>query len=162
MVPVAKAAPVVRQLDRPEPGQSLLAGSVSIKPQAVEAVPVSEVVVDAEALTQQRLEELWAQVGAELGIGDLLADATVTLGQRNNFTITAQTVLFADQFAQHRTDVMQWLRRQTGLPMMDCKVVARYVEKDALPYSPDEKYRYMLEHNPQLARLRRLFPQIEL
>ena len=43
--------------------------------------------------------------------------------------------------------------------MLDCKVNQLFVDKDEVIYSPDEKYKAMLEANPaMMAELRKLFP----
>lgn len=142
-------------------GKSLLSGGVSIKQMAATTAEIPVLQKEVEPLTQERVEVLWQQVGEALGIADLTASAKPELQEHSHILLHAQTTLFSNDFKPHKMDVVQWLREQTGLRMLDCSVKVRYVEKDALPYSPDDKYQYMLKQNPNLAMLRQLFPQID-
>ena len=116
---------------------------------------------DARPLTQERLEEVWRQAGEALGIAPLLGDATVQLEEHNNFTVVAENTFFSQDFRPRKTEVLEWIRKETGLSMIDCRVVVRYVEKDAKPSRPDDKYADMLTRNPHLASLRKLFPNLD-
>ena len=50
---------------------------------------------------------------------------------------------------------------RTGMRMLDCKVNQLFVSKEEVTYSPDDKYKAMVEKNPHLAELRKLFPMID-
>lgn len=164
---VAPAAPVAAQPVTPKPQPSAvrpkLAGSISIGSIAVPA-PKQEAPLQAEVkpLTQEDLERYWKEAGDELGLSNLLSEATVSLGEHTGrIEIDALSVSFSDEFKPHRTDVMQLLRKKASMPMLDCRVTPKFVESKALLYSPTEKYNAMLQRNPQLQELRKLFPQID-
>ena len=119
------------------------------------------VVVDVEPLTQERLEALWKEAGEALNLKELLSEAKVTLTEHNNFDIEAQNTIFSNNFKPHKLEVIEWLRAKTGLKMLDARVHVRYVEKDDVPYSPEEKYAAMQARNPHIFELRKLFPLID-
>lgn len=113
-------------------------------------------------LTQEELEQYWNQAAEELDLQKLMSEATVHLGEQpGRIEIEAQTVSFNDDFKAHRIDVMQALRSKSGMPMLDCKVTPKFVEKENILYSATDKYNAMIKLNPKLAELRRLFPQID-
>ncbi len=140
-----------------------IAGAIrigSIKPVKIDT---SQIHVEAAPLTQDILEQYWNECAEELNLQQLLSDASVSLGEHPGLIdIKAKTVSFHDEFKPHRIDVMEALRRRCGMPMLDCKVTPMYIKKEDVPYSPNEKYNAMLQTNPKLFELRKLFPQIDL
>jgi len=113
-------------------------------------------------LTQEDLERYWHEIGDELDIADLLKDATVMLGEQHGIIeIDAQTTYFHEDFKPHRMDVLEALRKKSGMKMLDCKVNQLFVGKDEVVYSPDEKYKAMVQSNPAMQQMRHLFPSID-
>ena len=142
---------------------SLLQGSISIKASATVAPPRPRLQVDVKPLTQDDLERLWHEAGEQLGLAELLSASKVKLGDApNTFDVEATTVYFSDDFKPHKIDVLQFIRNKTGLRMLDCKVIPLYINKEAIPYSAEEKYRIMVKQNPQLAELIKIFPEIDI
>ena len=93
---------------------------------------------------------------------DVMKNATVRLGEKTGFfEVDALTTWFHDEFKTHKIDVLVAMRRRSEMPMLDCKVNPLFVGKEEIVYSPDQKYNAMLEHNPGLGNLRRLFPNID-
>lgn len=119
-------------------------------------------VADVKPLTQDDLDAYWQEAASQLGFQELLSQALPRLGEKQGtIEIDAQSVVFADDFRAHRIDVMQFLRQKAGMPLLDCKVNPMFVTQEELIYSPDNKYKAMLEVNPAMLSLRRLFPDIE-
>jgi len=117
---------------------------------------------EVKPLVQEDLERYWKEAAEELGLTELMAGATVKQGEApGRIEIDAQTVAFHEEFKPHRINVMEVLRKKTGMPMLDCKVNPLFVEKDEVLYSPTDKYNAMLQRNPSLLGLRKLFPQID-
>lgn len=149
---------------KPPVGGSLLSGSVSlksIKPQVVNTEPRLQ--AEVKPLTQEDLERYWKQAAEKLGLDELMASATVRLGDHpGRIEIDAQTTYFADEFKEHRIDVMQCLRELAGMPMLDCRVNPKFVEEEAKLYSANDKYNAMVQSNPELFQLRKLLPVIDL
>ena len=157
--PVPPAQPKAAAGARPA---ARLAGSISIKVAAMPKAEIPRLDADVKPLTQERLEELWRKAATECDLEELMAEGKPVLDEHPGlFRVESQTTWFADEFKKHKIDVMECLRRETGMRMLDCKVVPLFVEKDDVIYSPDAKYAAMLEKNPQLFELRKLFPMID-
>lgn len=136
--------------------------SIAAIKNAPPAVPHHRLQAEVKPLTDEDLKRYWDEVASELGLADLMAGALVHQGDHPGMiTIDAQTTWFADEFKPHRIDVMEALRTKTGMPMLDCKVNPRFLEKEEVVYSPNDKYNAMLQQNPQLIELRKLFPMID-
>lgn len=122
-----------------------------------------KVQVEAKPLTQDDLERYWKETASELNLTELMAAATVRLGEnQRTIDVEATETWFATDFRPHRIKVMESLRKKSGMPMLDCNVIPLFVSKDTIIYSAEEKYRVMLETNPHLASLRKLFPEIDI
>ena len=157
----ASETPAYHSAAQPLGKESLLGGSISINVAPVK-VERPQIQAEVKPLTQEDLERYWQEAGEGLELTEVLQNATVRLGEKPGLIeIDAQTTWFADEFRQHRIKVLEFLREKSGLKMLDCKVNPMFVGKDEVIYSPDQKYNVMLENNPRLSALRRLFPQID-
>lgn len=143
------------------PGPKLV-GSISIK--AVTSVKPEPTRLQAEVkpLTQEDLERYWDEAATELGLVEVMKNATVRMGEHiGRFEVDAQTTYFADEFRSHKIDVLESLRKKTGMQLLDCRVNPLFIEQDEKAYSPDDKYNAMLEENHHLATFRKLFTEID-
>lgn len=139
-----------------------LMGGISIKTVQTKTEPVQHIAVEVKPLTEEDLTVYWKEAGESLGLQELLAEGVPHLGeQQGRFEVDAQSVSFAEDFKPHKIDVMEFLRSKTGMKMLDCKVNQLFVGKEEVTYSPDDKYKAMVEKNPQMAELRKLFPMID-
>lgn len=149
----------------PAPGSPLpaphLTPSISqLKTAATSAAPSLQ--AEPKALIQEDLERYWQETARELNLEELLSHAKVRLGEHTGrIEIDAQATWFYDDFKPHKIAVMEQLRKKTGMPMLDAKVNPLFVEQNELVYSPTDKYNAMLKSNPNLAAMRKLFPQID-
>ena len=117
---------------------------------------------EVKPLTQEDLDRYWQDAADELDLKVLMEKGKPRLGERNGcIEIDAQTTYFHDEFKPHRIEVMELLRKKSGMPMLECKVNPLYIEKDEVVYSPQDKYNAMLKANPHLVELRKIFPQID-
>lgn len=124
--------------------------------------PARRLVGDVKPLSQLDLEAYWNEAASQLGLESLLASGKPRLGEKAGLIeIDAQSVAFNDDFRPHRINVMQILREKSGMPMLECKVNPMFITKEELIYSPDNKFKTMLEANPAMLSLRKLFPQID-
>lgn len=123
---------------------------------------MSKLQADVKPLTQEDLGRYWNEVAAELNLQELMKDAVVRLGeQHGTIEIDAQTTYFHAEFKPHKTAVLEALRAKTGMKMLDCRVNQLFVGKEDVIYSPDEKYKAMLQNNPNMLAMRKLFPNID-
>ena len=163
-MPQQEAKPASYPVSRPTAGQSRPApilGGISIKSAQTKVEPVQHIEVDVRPLTEEDLAAYWKEAGEKLGLQELLAEGIPHLGEKSGcFEVDAQSVSSHEEFKPHKIDVMEFLRGKTGMKLLDCKVNQLFVSKDEVVYSPDDKYKAMVEKNPQLAELRKLFPNI--
>jgi hypothetical protein len=139
-----------------------LAGGISIAhlPEVKAVQPKLQ--TEVKPLTQEDLDRYWQDAADELDLKVLMEKGKPRLGERNGcIEIDAQTTYFHDEFKPHRIEVMELLRKKSGMPMLECKVNPLYIEKDEVVYSPQDKYNAMLKANPHLVELRKIFPQID-
>lgn len=143
---------------RPAP----ILGGISIKAVQTKVEPMKHIEVEVKPLTEEDLASYWHEAGEALGLQELLAEGHPRLGEKPGFIeIDAQSVTFHEDFKSHKIDVMEFMRSKTGMKMLDCKVNQLFVGKEEVTYSPDDKYKAMVEKNPQMAELRKLFPMID-
>lgn len=137
-------------------------GSISIsglKPIKAEAPRLQQ---EVKPLTQEDLERYWEEAAKELELTLLMEKGKPRLGEHPGLIeIDAQSVYFHEEFKPHRIDVMELLRKKSNMPMLECKVNQMFVAKEEVLYSPQDKYKAMVQRNPQLVELRKLFPQID-
>ena len=140
-----------------------LVGSVSIKAATANIVaPQPHLQAEVKPLTQEDLERYWKETAAELHLEEVMKNATVRIGEHiGRFEVDATTTYFADEFREHKIDVLESLRKKTGMKLLDCRVNPLFVEQNEKVYSPDDKYNAMLKENQHLALLRKLFPEID-
>lgn len=137
-------------------------GGISIKAAQAKVEPAPHIELEVKPLTEEDLKAYWQEAAESLGLQELLADGVPHLGEKPGcFEVDAQSVTFHDEFKPHKIDVMEFLRGKTGMKLLDCKVNPRFVSKEEVVYSPDDKYAAMLERNPHMAELRKLFPMID-
>lgn len=123
---------------------------------------VTKLQAEVKPLTQEDLERYWNEIAEELELTELMKDGAVKLGeQHGTIEVDAQTTYFHEDFKPHKIEVLEALRRKSGMKMLECKVNQLFVGKEEVIYSPDEKYKAMLESNPTLLQLRKLFPTID-
>lgn len=147
---------------RPPAGSSLLSGAISIKSSQKVEVERPSLQADMRPLSQELLESYWQRTAEDLKLNEMMGGAKVAVGEKVGvFDVLAQTTWFAEDFKAHRMEVMQHMRKLSGMPMLDCKVTPKFDEREELLYSPEKKYGVMLEHNAAMAKLRQLFPTID-
>ncbi len=141
---------------------SLLVDSVSIS--SVESVKVdtTHLEADVKPLEQEDLERYWREAAVELELEELMGNATVRVGEHHGrFEVDAQTTYFADEFKPHKIEVLEAIRKRTGMRLLDCRVNPMFVEQTEKAYSPEDKYKVMMERNARIASMRHLFPEID-
>lgn len=139
-----------------------LVDSISIKSVAEVKVGPTKIQAEVKPLTEEDLTRYWHETAEELGLQDVMKNATVRVGEHvGRFEVDATTTYFVDEFRSHRIDVLEQMRKKTGMQMLDCRVNPLFVAQEEKVYSPDDKYNAMLEENRHLATLRKLFPEID-
>lgn len=149
-------------VQQPQPAKPTVPLTFSIKAAQAKVERPQPISVEVKPLTEEDLKRYWQEAAEALGLQELMAAGIPKMGERQGcFEIDAQTVSFHEEFKPKKIDVMEFLRRKTGMRTLECKVNQLFVNKEEVLYSPDDKYAAMVESNPALAELRKLFPMID-
>ncbi|KWW31230.1 MAG: hypothetical protein AUK63_503 [bacterium P3] len=155
------------QSQRPQAADGRLPGIISIKMKPVSA-QVRPAVQEEEVqpLTQERLQEAWERLIAEWSESNpeqaaVLQGHEVELKERNLFAIKANNSNFERELRTFKTSMLERLRSQLRCPALQCRVEVYVERQESKAYQPSEKYDAMLQSNPELARLRMMFPDID-
>ncbi len=121
---------------------------------------------EAEQLTQQRLEELWAQLAAHFKddavLYDLVADKKVELNNNNSFFILVSNLYLDTVLKPHQMKILTYLRQQTCNEQLQYKLKLDGSEKqERVIYQPRDKFEEMAKKNPAMLELRKIFPNID-
>ena len=139
-----------------------MAGGISIANLPPVKVEQPRLQAEVKPLLQEDLERYWQEAAEELNLGLLMEKGKPKLGEHSGcIEVDALSTYFHEDFKPHRIHVMEVLRKKSGMPMLECKVNPLYIEKEEVIYSPQDKYKAMLQTNPKLVELRKIFPQID-
>ena len=136
-----------------------ISGPIEMKP--VRGLEVREV----EELTQKRLEELWGELAEsckdEPKLYELLCDKRVELKNNNLFNVWVPNLYLDNVFRQYQDRILSFLREHTGNDALLYKVVVEVEKHETQAYMPREKFDEMAKRNPEMYKLRKLFPDID-
>ena len=120
---------------------------------------------EAETLTQERLEQLWAQLIEKYAddekLHELIVDKKVELKNNNLFNIQVPNLYFDTLLQPYQMRILGFLREATHNDMLLYKVVVVYEKTTKKAYLPSEKFEEMASRNPSLLTLRKIFPDID-
>lgn len=121
---------------------------------------------EAEQLTQERLEELWQRLVEEskddAKLHELIADKHVVLKNNNLFHIEVSNMRFDTLLRDYQDRILAPLRAETHNEALCFKaVVVVDQEVRTVAYLPRDKFDRMVEINPAILQLRKLFPDID-
>lgn len=137
---------------------------ISLKTAPVEVKSATE--EPQAALTDEMLQAAWQEYNQSLKehheqLRSLLADKKVALASENSFNLLANNFYFETEMKPFMMDMIIFMRSHTGIPNLNCDIVVEKAdEKDAVPYTADEKFAAMASINPAIVELRKMFPDI--
>lgn len=118
-----------------------------------------------EQLTQERLEELWAKLVEsskdDEKFHDLIADKKVELKNNNLFHIQVPNLLLDNYLREYQTRILGFLREATNNESLMYKAVVVVENVAVKAYLPRDKFDEMVQRNPAMLSLRKLFPDID-
>lgn len=118
-----------------------------------------------EKLTQERLEELWKELAESCtddeDMHSLIADKKVVATDENSFDIRVPNIYLDTKLRRFQDRILGFLRSKTGNDALKYKVSVETEKREAVAYMPKEKYEAMLQVNPAMMKLRKLFPDID-
>ncbi|MBP5548699.1 MAG: hypothetical protein J6X58_07415 [Bacteroidales bacterium] len=116
-------------------------------------------------LTQERLEELWAQLVESCKddekLYELLADKKVVLKNNNLFNIQVPNLYLDTLLLNYQNRILGFLRQATCNESLQYKAVVVVEKVEARAYLPRDKFDEMAKRNPSMLTLRKLFPDID-
>lgn len=120
---------------------------------------------EVKPLTQADLQTYWQQVIDSTDnpkLQELMKNVELELREHGLFHIIATNSLFETEFRPFMVKVLEQLRQKTQMPMLNSKVIVHLPEKEAMLYNANEKYAELQRRNPDLAKLREIFHEIDI
>jgi hypothetical protein len=162
------SAPSVQSAPSATTGRLHRVGSVSIKAtqaSAPVAAPQSHGPQN-QPLDEKGLQQCWdAMLNAmkeELPkLSEQLKDKKLNIEQEDFFTIEVNNSYLESEIKPHLIRMLTYMRNRSGRPNLNCKIVVVYEEKEAVVYTPRDKYDVMQKSNPALDTFRVLFPEVD-
>lgn len=122
-------------------------------------------VVEQKEITQELLNELWQQFAEtkkeEGKIYMLLKNAPVHFVDQKIFNIEITNIYSGKEIDSVKTEMLAFMRENTGHPALNCKYHQVIVEHETKAYSPHEKFQVMQEVNPNMVALKQVFGEID-
>lgn len=122
-------------------------------------------VVEQKEITQELLDRLWLQFAEtkrdETKIYTLLKNAPVHFVDQKIFNIEITNIYSGKEIDSVKTEMLAFMRENTGHPALNCKYYQVRVEHETLAYSPQEKFLVMQEVNPNMVALKQVFGDID-
>lgn len=94
-------------------------------------------------------------------LAEQLKDKELRMDEEDFFTIIVNNSFIESEIKPHLIRMLTYLRGKSGRPNLNCKTEVVYEEKEAVPYTPRDKYDVMQKSNPALDTFRVLFPEVD-
>jgi len=161
----AEAQPVIEEA-KPKPVIRLREGGFTTKMQDVKE-NIETIVEKREPieLNQEVLEKLWDDY-AESEKDDeklykVMKGRKLMLQDQNNFNIQLDNLYQKDEIDPYKVRILNALRQVSGHEFLQWNVVVEKHAVEKVAYQPKEKYEQMYNRNPNIAKLRTLFQDID-
>ena len=149
-----KGATAVNPIDIPIPS---LSSNGQTTPQQAEQLP---------PLTLDILLPFWEQTLDQLQeeqpkLVETLRNRELKVDDNDHFLIIINNSYTDSEIKPHLVQLLSILRRLTSRPMLNCSTHIIHEEKEAVIYSPRDKYDVMSQANTTLEMFRILFPEVD-
>ena len=117
-------------------------------------------------LNQLQLEQLWNETVEHIAAKDAmlaghLREAKVRMEEDDNFSVEVVSNFAQSEIKPHLLRILTYMRTRCGCPKLNCHIEVVYVEREAVAYTPRDKYDVMLATNPILATFKVIFPDVD-
>ena len=147
-------------------------GGISIKPTnpvapaTVAAMVGAEKQKDLPPLTIEMLEPCWEKALQQLRteqpkLADTLASREVRIDGEDHFLIVVNNSYTESEIKPHLVGLLSILRRDMSRPQLNCSIEVEWEEKEAVIYTPRDKYDALSAKNPALGMFKVLFPEVD-
>ena len=100
--------------------------------------------------------------GKNQKLADTLQGRTIQLQGEDNFVIQVSNSFVEAEIRPHLREMLETMRVQSGRKNLNCQIQVIHQEREAIIYSPRDKYEAMAKNNPTLQTLRILLPEVDL
>ena len=94
-------------------------------------------------------------------LSEQLKEKELRLEGENFFVILVNNSYLDAEIRPHLIRMLTYLRKRSGRPDLNCRVEVVYEEREAVAYSPRDKYEVMSQANPALEEFRIIFPEVD-
>ena len=126
---------------------------------------VRSVVVETKPLTQELLQQEWDNYiqnhQDDARLVEAMKGRKLVVKDENLFDVVLPNGYMERDYKVFMTDLLEYLRRQTGHVQLQMKMLVDAPQHEKKAYTPKDKYEAMLKMNPELARFRNLFSEID-
>lgn len=112
-------------------------------------------------ITNFQLEKVWESFAKSIAVKSPNLHATLTQSKPRLVDEAKSVVLFTihsqlqqKEITDHKTELLGYLRNQLGNPKISIQTEMAESFQDDTPYTPLEKYKKMVEKNPELVKLK--------
>lgn len=162
---------VDKEVSEPTPSKSSVGKlhrsmGISVKltppaPPAVEQPPA-----EAPPLTLEQLKTYWGEMLEAMKqeapkLAEQLHDRELRMEGEDMFVIEVSNSYLDSEIRRYLVRMLTYLRTKSGRPLLNGRVEVVYEEKEAIVYSPRDKYDVMLQDNPALDSFRVLFSEVD-
>lgn len=131
------------------------------------AAPAAAQPVEERPITQELLEQYWAEAMTRLEADQPKAVASIRdrklrLTEPDLFVVEVPNSFITAEVKPHVMTLLTLLRQRSGRPNLNCKFEVVYEQQEAVVYSARDKYDVMSQANPMLATFKVLFPEVDL
>lgn len=171
---VAQAAEPQRpESERPAAvGRVRRVGGISIKPTepvapaTVAAMVAAEPQKDQPPLTLDMLKPYWEKALQQLRteqpkLADTVESREVRVDGEDHFLIVVNNSYTESEIKPHLVQLLSLLRPAMGRPQLNCGIEVEWEEKEAIIYTPRDKYDALSAKNPALGMFKVLFPEVD-
>ena len=94
-------------------------------------------------------------------LAEQLQDRELRMDGEDMFVIVVSNSYLDSEIRRYLVRMLTYLRTKSGRPLLNGRVEVEYEEKEAIVYSPRDKYDVMLQDNPALDSFRVLFSEVD-
>lgn len=139
---------------------------VSVKTTSAPPPPAEVEPTHCLPLTSETLQQYWADMVEAMQhplpkLAEQLRGRQLRLEGEESFIIEVNNSYLDAEIRPHLLRMLTYLRRRCGHPLLNCRVEVVYEQKEALAYTPRDKYDAMAQQNPTIEKLRELFPDVD-
>ena len=139
---------------------------ISVKLTSPTTPAVEQAPVEVPPLSLEQLKTYWGEMLEAMKqdapkLAEQLQDRELRMAGEEMFVIVVSNSYLDSEIRRYLVRMLTYLRTKSGRPLLNGRVEVEYEEKEAIVYSPRDKYDVMLQDNPALDSFRVLFSEVD-